>query len=171
MLFYLLNVFLIPKSFQLAFALGRAAEGRRLLSNYASGVGVTLDEIVISKYESSFTKSSTTGRPQSESLYKSGSMRSLTITLIVASLANSIVYFTYLWKPDGVFFSFYNENAFNNLMELLAVVTSFLLCDRIGRRKIVQNTLFFVKASLFEKMPFKRQFLTLSAPGSNGKRG
>ena len=136
MLFYLLNLFLIPKSFQLAFALGQAAEGRRLLSNYASGVNVTLDEVVISKYESSFSKSTTIG---SESLYSSGSMRFLTVPLIVASLANSIVYFTYLWKPDGVFFSFYNENAFNNLMELLAVLISFLVCDRIGRRKLVQN--------------------------------
>ena len=136
MFLYLINLFIVPKSFQLAFALGRVDQGRRLLNDYATGVGITLDEKVISKYQSSFTRPVAV---QSESLLTPKSMRLLTVTLIASFFAMSTVYYVYLWKPDGVFFSFYIENAFNNLMELIAIIACFMFSDRLGRRKIVQN--------------------------------
>lgn len=136
MVLYLLNLILIPKSFQLAFALGRSDEGRARLATYASGLGITIEEKVITKYESSFTQMV---KIRSESLFGTKNMRQLTVTLMASFFAKSVVYYTYLWKPDGVFFSFYIENAFNSLMELVAILTCLILADRIGRSQFKYN--------------------------------
>ena len=71
-----------------------------------------------------------------ENLYSPSSMSIMTILLNIIFFLTSLVYFLFLLKPDGAIFSFYEENVFNNFMEVISSTSCLILANKIGRRNV-----------------------------------
>mgnify|MGYP006944970821 CR=1 FL=1 len=102
MIIYPLCQLIVPKSFQSAFARGRTAEGHKLLDEYSKKLNIILDPKVHENYEEVFQVSNRNNFDDSECISRPKSMLLLTINLSTIFFCFSLLYATYLWKPDGM---------------------------------------------------------------------